>query len=211
MPPPLPATRLGFDLTPAGKPIVIEFYLDFICPFSTKMYRTVYHQVLEKFGPSVNFVLHQVPQPWHAQGSYVHEAVICVREVAPSKYAAFVMSIADAFDNKGMFTDSDTWNKTRAQVYADLIALAAQTLSESEVKKVESMLQPKGDSHAGNQAMQQMKWITKGHRSRAVHITPTVYVNGVEASIVSSGWSGEQWEKFLTPLGSDSFQGSLLE
>ena len=37
-----------------------------------------------------------------------------------------------------------------------------------------------------------MKWIIKHHRTRGVHVTPTCFVNGLEAGIVSSGWSAEQ-------------------
>lgn len=210
---PLPPVRLGFDLTAPGKPILVEMYLDLICPFSTKMFRTVYHEVLARFHDHVSFVLHQVPQPWHPQGSYLHEAALCVRELCPSKYAAFMISIMDAFDAKeAKFSDADTWDKSRAQVYAEILALAAHTLSGPEVAQLEAMLQPKVPAeHQGNQAMQLMKWVVKGHRSRAVHMTPTVYLNGVEAGIVSSGWTGEQWAQWLTPLGQDSFQGSLLQ
>jgi hypothetical protein len=212
MPPPLPPTRLGFDLSPPGKPILVEIYLDVICPFSIKMYRTVYQDVLARFKDDVHFVLHHVPQPWHPQGSFLHEAALCVRESCPSKYAAFVMSIMDAFDKDGKFTDAATWDKSRAQVYAEIVALAKQRLADTEVAQLEAMLRPADPAgHQGNQATQLMKWAVKGHRSRSVHMTPTVYLNGVEAAIASSSWTGEQWAQWLTPLGKDSFQGSLLQ
>ena len=41
-------------------------------------------------------------------------------------------------------------------------------------------------------------------------MTPTVHVNGLEAGVVSSGWTGEQWESFLAPMGADNFTGSAL-
>ena len=31
-------------------------------------------------------------------------------------------------------------------------------------------------------------------------VTPTVFVNGLEAGVVSSGWTPEQWLKFLEPM-----------
>jgi hypothetical protein len=34
----------------------------------------------------------------------------------------------------------------------------------------------------------------------SVHVTPTVFVNGIEASDISSSWTLEQWENFLNPL-----------
>ena len=51
--------------------------------------------------------------------------------------------------------------------------------------------------HACLPTTQALKWATKLHRVRGVHVTPTVHVNGLEAGIVSSGWTGEQWLKFL--------------
>ena len=45
----------GFALSPAGSPITIELFLDLICPFSCRMYKTVYEGVLPKFGAQVCF------------------------------------------------------------------------------------------------------------------------------------------------------------
>ena len=45
MPPPLNPVAAGHPLSPPGKPVVIELFLDLICPFSSKMYKTVYDEV----------------------------------------------------------------------------------------------------------------------------------------------------------------------
>ena len=85
---------------------------------------------------------------------------------------------------------------------------------------------------------QHIKWICKHHRTRGVRtfaplpvcctrthrrslrlfasclladVTPTVFVNGLEAGVVSSGWTPEQWLQFLEPLGADNFTGSLVQ
>ena len=44
----------------------------------------------------------------------------------------------------------------------------------------------------------------------SVHVTPTVFVNGLEAGVVSSGWSAAEWQKFLQPMGADNWQGTQL-
>jgi len=207
MSPPLPPTRPGFDLSPAGSPIVVELFLDLICPYSARMFATLHASVLGQFGDRVSFVLHQVPQPWHPQGSYLHEAALCVRAACPAKYAAFFLSVCAAFDQ---FSDAATLDQSRAQIYAEILRLAAETLSEPEVAQVKSMLGLAGAGNSGNQATQLMKWAVKHHRTRGVHVTPTVFVNGLEAGIVSSGWTGEHWVQWLAPLGADGWQGSLL-
>ena len=41
-------------------------------------------------------------------------------------------------------------------------------------------------------------------------MTPTVFVNGLEAGVVSSGWSAAEWQNFLQPMGADNWQGTQL-
>ena len=36
------------------------------------------------------------------------------------------------------------------------------------------------------------------------------FVNGLEAGLVSSGWSAAEWSAFLEPMGTDNWQGSRL-
>merc|ERR1719393_478314 len=116
MPPPLNPVAAGHPLSPPGKPVVIELFLDLICPFSSKMYKTVYDEVLPVFGQQISFVIHQVPQPWHPQGTYVHEVALAVQQVEPQLYAAY---------DAGKFTDEDTWYKSRAGVYEEILDVAA--------------------------------------------------------------------------------------
>ena len=35
-------------------------------------------------------------------------------------------------------------------------------------------------------------------------------VNGLEAGVVSSGWGGAEWQRFLQPMGADNWQGTQL-
>jgi protein-disulfide isomerase len=44
---------------------------------------------------------------------------------------------------------------------------------------------------------QALKWHVRSHRKAGVHVTPTVYVNGIEAVQVSSGWDADEWALFL--------------
>lgn len=84
------------------------------------MYKAVYDGVLASAGSKVSFILHQVPQPWHPQGSFVHEAALAVKEVQPDAYPAYVRAIFGAYDT-GKFQDTDTWTKSRAQIYEELL------------------------------------------------------------------------------------------
>ena len=255
MGPPLMPVQAGFSLSAARPSICIELFLDLICPFSSKMFKTVYNEVLPTLPTDtpINFVLNQVPQPWHPQGTMVHEAALAVKEVAPESYPAYCHAIFKAYDD-GAFKDDVTWDKTRRQIYDDCLALLG---TDDALKKVDAsavsdlLAMNSGGGNAGNAMTQRerchvsisgppclasashrpcplfvlllhsnvaappyayadIKWAVKYHRCRGVHVTPTVHVNGLEAGIVSSGWSGEQWRAFIEPMGSDKWQGSKL-
>ena len=213
MGPPLMPTQAGFALTAVRPAIQIECFLDLICPFSSKMFGTVYRDVIPKLGDKakdISFIINQVPQPWHPQGAYVHEAALAVKSVAPSSYPAYVDAIYKAFDG-GAFKDDQTWDKSRGQIYGDLMDLLKTSVPDVDVAAVQQALALKPDGgNAGNMMTQHIKWAAKYHRTRGVHVTPTVHVNGLEAGIVGSGWTADQWLAFLEPMGADNWQGSKL-
>lgn len=214
MGPPLSPTAIGYVLNSAAaaSPVRVEMFLDLICPFSRKMFVTLTEgRVIERAGDRACFVLHQVPQPWHAQGSYVHEAALAVKEVAPDLYPNYIGAIYECFD-KGKFTDRDTWEKSRTQINAELCDLAASGGVDRAATAAKLAMRASADgNNVGNEVTQAVKWICKHHRTRGVHVTPTVHVNGLEAGIVSSGWTPEQWLAFLEPNGADFWQGSKLQ
>ena len=68
-------------------------------------------------------MVNQVPQPWHPQGVYVHEAALAVKQVAPDKYADFVTAHYKQYD-AGAFKDDTTFGKSRKDLYAELLGTA---------------------------------------------------------------------------------------
>ena len=99
-----------------------------------------------------------------------------------------VKAVYSAFD-AGKFQDDDTVDKSRKQIYGDLIGLlgTSETLKTVDPSEVFKRLELTGPGNAGNAMTQHIKWACKYHRGRGVHVTPTVHVNGLEAGIVSSG------------------------
>ena len=210
MGPPLPAVQCGTSLMPhiPRSPIQIEIFLDLICPFSAKMFFTLYRNVLPqlKDANDINLIVHQVIQPWHPQGTMVHECALAVKNTYPELYADCIDAIFTAFIENGDFKDDKTWEKSRAQIYDDLLFLLNEKLPSIEIAKIKKLLIPTlGNS--GNAMTQQVKWACKYHRTKGVHVTPTVYVNGLEAGVVSSGWTVDQWMSFLEQKGQDNFTG----
>mmetsp|Transcript_17218 Transcript_17218/g.47119 ORF Transcript_17218/g.47119 Transcript_17218/m.47119 type:complete len:181 (-) Transcript_17218:206-748(-) len=165
-------------------------FLELLCPFSCRMYNTLYEGVLPalKGDPGFDFILHQTVQPWHSQCVPIHEAALALKQVAPEYYAEYVHALYAAYTAKA-FTDEITIDKTRGQLYQEAVALLPDAVKDKS-DEIKGLL----DKGA---MVQEIKWACKFHRARGVHVTPTVFVNGIEAGAVSSGWTKEQWLDFL--------------
>src|SRR4051812_3388338 len=71
----------------------LELYLDYVCPFSAKMFNTVYTSVLplirSKYSSNVQILFRQQIQPWHPSSTLVHEAGVAVLKLQPAKFWDF--------------------------------------------------------------------------------------------------------------------------
>ena len=97
------------------------------------------------------------------------------------------------------FSDENTIDKSRAQIHEQVISMIPEGVDKDAVKELLQL------GPYGNGVTQDIKFLCKLHRTRGVHVTPTVYVNGLEAGAVSSGWTKEQWIEFLKEKGADNF------
>lgn len=202
MPPPLPPKPLGTYLNgyPSSPPTIeVQCYLDLVCPFSCRMFRTLYEQVLPAIkanktkATTIAIKIYHVVQPWHPQSTLVHEAAMAIKKVdTTDAYLEYLLSVCKKFLEEEKFTDADTWTKARDLVYGDL--LSGHPKQEDAMK----ILSPEGIvGNGGNLVTQDIKWACKHHRATGVHVTPTVFVNGIEAVQVSSGWKCEDWMGFF--------------
>lgn len=71
----------------------LELYLDYVCPYSAKMYNTVYGSVFplirQKYASKVQILFRQQIQPWHPSSTLVHEAGVAVLKLQPNKFFEF--------------------------------------------------------------------------------------------------------------------------
>eukprot|EP00965_Chrysotila_dentata_P195936 6177276-Pleurochrysis_carterae.AAC.3 len=202
MPPHLPATDIGVPLTPLGRKVTIELFVDFTCPYSTRMLKAVDQMREDSICKDVSFVVQHVPQPFHPQGIFVHEASLAVYQANPAAYPSFMRAAIDAYESGTLSTNS-TWNQSRGELYSLLVDLVKKSVDEATAKEVQRLLAM--NANGNNAILQSLIWACKYHRTRGVHVTPTVHINGLEAAIVSSGWTAEQWLTFLGSGTTDGF------
>jgi hypothetical protein len=71
----------------------LELYLDYVCPFSAKMFNTMYTSVFpliqQKYSSKVQVIFRQQIQPWHPSSTLVHEAGAAVLKLQPAKFWDF--------------------------------------------------------------------------------------------------------------------------
>ncbi|KAK7203481.1 thioredoxin-like protein [Myxozyma melibiosi] len=179
-------------------PHTIELYLDYVCPFSLKLFTEVYHRLLpaisERFpAGAFTFVFRQQIQPWHPSSTLVHEAALAVERIDPSKFWAFSDAL---FKASHEFYDTATYNETRAQTYDRLATLAAESVGVEKQQVLELLaIPPSQDTphNWGSKVTDDLKLFIKQGRQTSIHVSPTVLVDGVVDNGISSGWTTEQW------------------
>ncbi|KAJ4266193.1 hypothetical protein NW762_004174 [Fusarium torreyae] len=174
---------------------ILEFYLDYCCPYSAKIFRTLRSDVIpaikanEVWAKSLTFIFRQQVQPWHPSSTLMHEAGLAVLRLAPERFWDFSAAL---FDEQKDFFDVSVVNETRNDTYRRLAKVASKAGVDGD--KVYQLLEipdkagEDGALNAGNQVTNDLKVITKMNRLIGVHVTPTAVYDGVVQD-VSSGWT----------------------
>lgn len=205
MAPPLPPAPLGIKLTNAPSPtVIVEMFHDVCCPYSKKMFETVYDGLLpalmnEGVLRRIEFLWHSVPQPWHAQSCCMHDAVMAAKISEPALVGGYISAI---YAQQTDFFDDKIKDLSRTQLYGMLAEIGSTCgYDPKALTSLLSLESVQGNAGLGD-VTQHLKWAVKHHRTRGVHVTPTVYINGIEAGDVSSGWTSEEWmDKIKSTLG----------
>jgi len=180
----------------------LEFYLDYVCPFSKKQFVTVYNSVFplieRKYSDKVQIIFRQQIQPWHPSSTLVHEAAVAVLKTDSSKFWQFSAAL---FDKQTDYFDVNVINETRNATYKRLAKLAATVgLDESkiyELLEVSDKPSSDGSLNVGNQVTTDFKLLVKQARLVGIHVSPTVLFDGLVENSISSSFTPEQWEEWL--------------
>ncbi|KAI9495390.1 thioredoxin-like protein [Zychaea mexicana] len=188
----------GHRLGSAAAPHTLEIYLDYVCPFSAKIYKRIREQVwpfVEQTYPNkVQLIFRQQVQPWHASSTLVHEAALAVEKIDASKFYPFSDAL---FAHQEEFFDKPVENKSRRELLADL-AKIAESVDVSGEKFTGLLTNEQGESkNAGNAVSADLKLCIKTGRQNGIHVSPTVLFDGLQDNSVSSGWEMDQWKEYL--------------
>jgi len=180
----------------------LELYLDYVCPFSKKMFNTVYDSVVplveKKYESKVQIIFRQQVQPWHPSSTLVHEAGVAILRVDQDKYWQFSKAL---FEKQTDYFDVNVVNETRNATYKKLAKLAG-SIGVDETKiydllEVADKPAEDGSLNIGNKVTDDLKVLIKAARLVGVHVSPTVLFNGLVENSISSSFTAEQWDEWL--------------
>ena len=144
----------------------VELYLDYVCPFSAKMFNTLYTSVLpdvpKKYPSKVQFLFRQQIQPWHPSSTLCHEAAAAVLRLSPDKFWPFSKAL---FEHQKDFFDVSVVHEVRNDTYKRLAKLAANVgLDEAKVYgllEIPSKPAEGGGLNVGNDVTNDVKSMVK--------------------------------------------------
>jgi len=171
------------------------------------MFNTLYNSVFpavkhSHYSNNVIFIFRQLIQPWHPSSTLAHEAALAVMKLTSFSTAEFWTFSEALFEHQKEYFDVSVVNETRNETYARLAKLAKDSVPVYEKDMMKLLRIPdrpgeNGELNAGNGVTADVRMITKMARRIGAHVTPTVFLNGVEVQEISSGWSKEQWLGWL--------------
>ncbi|KAF9332404.1 hypothetical protein BG006_004720 [Podila minutissima] len=186
----------------------LELYLDYVCPFSAKIWKQVYHHVvpwLEHEHPGkVQVIVRNQIQPWHPSSSLTAEAALAVESIDPAQFASFSDVL---FAHQKKFFDETVIEKSRRDQYETLATLATSTLPKSSSITKERILEllyiptvedAEKSTNTGNKVAADLKFFIKLGRQTGIHVSPTALWDGLVENAISSGWTLEAWKDFLS-------------
>ncbi|RDW81809.1 DsbA family protein [Aspergillus mulundensis] len=188
--------------TAAHQQHTLEIYLDYVCPFSAKLFKTFYAAarpiITERYKTRLQVIFRQHIQPWHPSSTLTHESAAAILKIAPDKFWEFSAAL---FEQQQEFFDVNVVNETRNQTYDRLANIGQRVgVDKNEILKlltIASEIDENGQLNTGNKVTNDIKAMVKASRVVGVHVSPTVYFNGVEEPGISSSFTATQWEQWL--------------
>ncbi|GAA5965495.1 hypothetical protein JCM3765_003306 [Sporobolomyces pararoseus] len=202
----------------------LELFLDLVCPFSKKQLTGVRKYLIpliendEEVRQNLSIVIAQVPQPWHASSTLVHEAALGISKTLVEGGKSFSDQDAvkgwqkfffELMDKQEEYFDEPTADESPAATRGRLADLAASTIPDLDRSALLRNIST-GKGNSGSNATDLLKLQVKYHRFRGVHVTPTVFLDGLPEPSISSSFSEDDWTKFLKekvlPKGATTLQ-----
>ena len=175
----------------------IDLFLDLVCPFSARLWSTVVaeNNLPEKYQSRIDFIFRHQIQPWHIQSTLVHTVIMAVAREQPNR---LFDAITGLFKRQKEFFDEHVEENSPVEIYQKILTALNE---ETQIQlNLDLFRTNKAEGNAGNSLTTDVKYHVKYARKHAVHVSPTVFVDGLEESQISSQWTVDQWKAYLDKL-----------
>ena len=189
MPIPIPKRPSGYKLGKSDAPVQIEMFFDLECPFSKKGWQTIL-QVAKAYSDKIYLILQPMTLGNHRQSWDGTKAAIAVAEDDTDKFINFVNYL---FDRQSEFANEASKDKTQTDWHNQLADYAIDATEWSDKSKFVRLLNSK---EIYNQARIPARFAAM----RGVWSTPTYFINGAEATDLSSQSSLKDWQNKIDSL-----------
>ena len=190
MPIPIPQRPSGYRLGNADAPIVIEMFFDLECPFSKKGWQTILQVAAAYSHQQIYLILYPMTLGNHRQSWDGTKAAIAVAGDDTNKFIKFVSYL---FEHQSEFANEASQNTTQTQWHQLLASYAVDATEWSDKNQFIELL---NSQEIYSQARIPARFAT----IRGVWSTPTYFLNGAEATDLSSQSSLQDWQKAINTL-----------
>lgn len=166
----------AFHFQPSATQHPIEVFLDLVCPFSKRMFNTL-------VDAKIPFVFRPQVQPWHPQSALLHYALIAVHQQQPE---ALFKATQLLYDNQDAFLDKAVFPLSSEAIYDRICAIFS-----------DNAIAINKDVFYDGSLAADLKYHIKYARQNAIHVSPTVLVDGLVDNQPSSSWTVEQWQSYV--------------
>jgi 2-hydroxychromene-2-carboxylate isomerase len=190
MPIPIPKRPSGYVRGAASALLQIEAFVDIQCPYSRKTWPTLL-AVADHYGPEkVQLRVQLLSMANHRQSWDMTKAVVAVVGVDSEQFFKLATFL---YDRQEQFWNDKFEGHTEVELYDLIVRLVTEfgyrTDPKEFIKRVKS-----------DEIFYAAKIPSRIAFSRGVWSTPTLYINGAEATQLGSSSTLEDWYKVLDPL-----------
>ncbi|MEO1340353.1 MAG: thioredoxin domain-containing protein [Cyanobacteria bacterium J06635_13] len=190
MPIPIPSRPSGYRLGQSDAPVQIEMFFDLECPFSKKGWQNIMQVVSAYSADQISLVLQPMTLGNHRQSWDATKAAIAIAGDDADKFVSFVSYILDRQTEFANEASKDTTQTEWQQMLADY------ALDATEVSDKAEFLQLLNSKEVYAKARVPARFAA----IRGVWSTPTFFINGAEASDLSSQSSLADWQSQIDSL-----------
>ncbi|WP_036487977.1 thioredoxin domain-containing protein [Myxosarcina sp. GI1] len=188
MPIPIPNKPSGYRLGNTDAPVMVEMFFDLECPFSKKGWNTLI-KVVEQYRDRVYFILQPMTLGNHRQSWDATKAAIAVAGDDTDKFIDFVSYI---YRHQEEFANEASKDKTQRDFHHLLASYAADGFGWDKQQFIDRLESKEIYNLARIPARLAIV--------RGVWSTPTFFINGAEATDLSSQSSLEDWQQTIDSL-----------